>query len=216
MSTVRVHATTISRDAAKQAGASRYFTGEPCKFGHIAQRYVSTLGCVMCVAAARKDWAARNPEKLSEIDMRTRSNPANKALRAARERARYRAANPNWNPPVSKSKSERLAEIRLWRRDYYARRKEMLLAINRVQRAKRAGAEGCHSASDVLKLVAAQNSCCACCRCSISKSYHVDHIIPLARGGTNWPNNLQLLCAPCNLQKGAKLPEEWNARRAAA
>ena len=36
---------------------------------------------------------------------------------------------------------------------------------------------------------------------------HVDHIMPLARGGPNTLDNLQLLCARCNLAKGAKVPE---------
>lgn len=34
---------------------------------------------------------------------------------------------------------------------------------------------------------------------------HIDHIIPLAVGGTNDLSNLQLLCAPCNLAKGKQL-----------
>lgn len=32
---------------------------------------------------------------------------------------------------------------------------------------------------------------------------HHDHITPLARGGTSHPSNMQILCAPCNLRKGA-------------
>ncbi len=31
---------------------------------------------------------------------------------------------------------------------------------------------------------------------------HVDHIMPLAKGGTNVPENLQTLCNECNLGKG--------------
>lgn len=33
---------------------------------------------------------------------------------------------------------------------------------------------------------------------------HVDHIVPLARGGPDTEENLQLLCRPCNLRKGAR------------
>jgi len=32
-----------------------------------------------------------------------------------------------------------------------------------------------------------------------------DHVIPLSRGGTNWPSNLRPACAPCNLKKWAHL-----------
>ena len=33
---------------------------------------------------------------------------------------------------------------------------------------------------------------------------HIDHIHPIAAGGTNAPDNLQLLCARCNSRKGAR------------
>lgn len=33
---------------------------------------------------------------------------------------------------------------------------------------------------------------------------HIDHIVPLARGGCNDVVNLQLLCAGCNLRKSAR------------
>lgn len=34
---------------------------------------------------------------------------------------------------------------------------------------------------------------------------HIDHIIPLAKGGTNSPENLAAACEQCNLGKGAAL-----------
>lgn len=38
---------------------------------------------------------------------------------------------------------------------------------------------------------------------------HLDHRTPLARGGTNSPENLQLLCARCNSEKHAKTHSEY-------
>jgi hypothetical protein len=35
-------------------------------------------------------------------------------------------------------------------------------------------------------------------------SLHVDHIVPISRGGKTEPKNLQTLCAECNLSKGTK------------
>lgn len=36
------------------------------------------------------------------------------------------------------------------------------------------------------------------------ETYHVDHIIPLSKGGLHHPDNLQILPADLNLKKGAK------------
>lgn len=37
-----------ARKAAKAAGLARYFTGKPCKRGHIDERYVGSYQCVIC------------------------------------------------------------------------------------------------------------------------------------------------------------------------
>jgi len=37
----------------------------------------------------------------------------------------------------------------------------------------------------------------------------VDHVIPVARGGSNWPANLVPACNSCNSKKHAKLVEEF-------
>src|SRR5574338_906479 len=39
----------ISRKEAKKQGLTKYFTGNPCKYGHIAERFVSTSHCLVCV-----------------------------------------------------------------------------------------------------------------------------------------------------------------------
>lgn len=60
------------------------------------------------------------------------------------------------------------------------------------------------------KLIAVmQNSNSACVACGFTQDLHVDHIVPLSRGGTNDLENLQMLCSRCNLSKGAKTMEEW-------
>jgi 5-methylcytosine-specific restriction endonuclease McrA len=46
-----------------------------------------------------------------------------------------------------------------------------------------------------------------CVRCGATPPHavlHVDHITPLARGGTNGKDNLQVLCRECNIGKGSK------------
>ena len=44
----------------------------------------------------------------------------------------------------------------------------------------------------------------------------VDHILPRSKGGTDHPDNLQLLCSGCNRSKGSKTMAEWKAAQAEA
>jgi len=44
----------ISRAEAKAKGLKRYFTGKPCKHGHVAERQVFNATCVDCQRAANK------------------------------------------------------------------------------------------------------------------------------------------------------------------
>lgn len=38
---------------------------------------------------------------------------------------------------------------------------------------------------------------------------HIDHIVPLARGGSDEPENLCVACKPCNSSKNASMLDEW-------
>jgi HNH endonuclease len=44
-----------------------------------------------------------------------------------------------------------------------------------------------------------------CTDCGSDELLQFDHVIPVALGGASSPENLQLLCAPCNRDKGADL-----------
>lgn len=44
-----------------------------------------------------------------------------------------------------------------------------------------------------------------CAACGSDELLQFDHVIPVVLGGASTPENLQLLCAPCNRDKGAAL-----------
>lgn len=52
---------------------------------------------------------------------------------------------------------------------------------------------------------------CAYCPAELGDRPHLDHVVPLSRGGTHTLDNVVWSCAPCNLSKHAKTPEEWRA-----
>lgn len=61
-----------------------------------------------------------------------------------------------------------------------------------------------------LQLLEQQNFTCAYCGCDLTTSgKHLDHIVPLSRGGLHTANNVHWTCPTCNLSKNSKLEEEW-------
>lgn len=52
----------ISRKEAKQKGLKYYFTGKPCKKGHMSKRYIKNSCCYECNKQHRKNWYDGNPE----------------------------------------------------------------------------------------------------------------------------------------------------------
>ena len=77
-----------SRPEAKALGAKFYFTGKPCKHGHISYRY--TAGpCFACVSSAsHTSWAAQNREKRREA-----VNRYGRSERNLERSAQFREAN---------------------------------------------------------------------------------------------------------------------------
>ena len=59
----------ISREEAQQQGLYRYFNGKPCRKGHIAQKYVSNMSCVVCRNIKNKSLEHRkiSKEKYEEL-----------------------------------------------------------------------------------------------------------------------------------------------------
>lgn len=86
-------------------------------------------------------------------------------------------------------------------------------AISRNYRARKKRAPGTHTASDIKNLLIRQDYRCTYCDADLHRvKRHIDHIIPLAKGGGNGPDNLQALCKTCNVRKQATDPEEFAAR----
>lgn len=53
----------ISRQEAKSLGLPCYFTGEPCKHGHISERRVSNFVCTACATKRNNEWHRKNRDR---------------------------------------------------------------------------------------------------------------------------------------------------------
>lgn len=101
--------------------------------------------------------------------------------------------------------------------DWYINSKERLTPLRRVYSAKRraleAQADGYHTTDDIEQIYFDQEGRCGYCGIQLFGKYHLEHIVPLSRGGSNWPDNLLLTCSDCNLSKNDKTLPEWEAVR---
>jgi 5-methylcytosine-specific restriction endonuclease McrA len=152
-------------------------------------------------------WREANPDKVAAENERTRE--ANKA------RSRdYRIANPDKVRQTKAASYQKHKATRL-RQTEEARKANPELKRVRVRnrRAAKRQAEGFHTAAETQAIRQAQGNRCAYCKCDLGRRAHLDHIVPLSRGGSNWPSNLQWLCEFCNVSKGAKDPIEFAQQR---
>lgn len=166
-----------------------------------------TSCCKRCDNAARSARNAANPIIIKNRREKHREQAAHKAREwYANNRDRARSAQANY-------RKENLEKVREKERIWRELNKDRILAKNRNRKAKLRNVPGSHDISDIRRIFTKQKGLCACCRSPISNGYHVDHITAIANGGTNGRENLQLLCAPCNLSKGSKDPIKFMQER---
>lgn len=115
------------------------------------------------------------------------------------------SANPNFR---GRSDADRLE----WQRQWRQANPDKIGIANKRTRARRRGVIGDFTGDDIENLRRRQDDRCAACHCGLEGGGHVDHIIPISRGGTNFVGNLQMLCSQCNLRKKVMLPIEYRAR----
>jgi 5-methylcytosine-specific restriction endonuclease McrA len=143
----------------------------------------------------------------------------------------YRAANPEKHLAKEREYREKNREVltnrvRDWQRNNPDRVKvrndrwrkanmDMARAHVLRYRTRLAQAAGTITIDDIERMLETQGYQCAAphCRRDILQCFSVDHIVPLSRGGSSLPDNLQLLCRSCNPSKGAQTMEEWLSHR---
>lgn len=86
--------------------------------------------------------------------------------------------------------------------------RSLKLAYNRcrLNRLKKRGVIGSHTDEEWFKIVASQDEKCALC--SSMEKLERDHIVPTSRGGTDYIENVQGLCRPCNIKKANRIYKE--------
>lgn len=257
------------RSRAKANGEQFYFTGKPCKNGHIAKRRTGNGLCVEC----EKAWFADNAEHRRAYINEWQDSDEHRAYM----RDYYKVHPEAWRASANRNRDKINARSAQRRRDHPEKVKaaikrwhqanpEAVRAHKNNNKAKRLAAPGKHTAADIRALFEAQKGRCAYCdeilvirppkiitvaeeipengvrlivcgcgaefwyggrgrpplRCPACRkrrsplpvAYHVDHDVPLTRGGSNGPENLCLSCSACNMRKGDMTGAEFRIQRA--
>ncbi|MHB1231570.1 MAG: hypothetical protein ACYCZQ_03165 [Burkholderiales bacterium] len=191
-----------TRTEAKQLGLKYYFTGKPCKCGHVSKRYVGG-NCWECLLIAGGDYRQQNREYFSEYhksyhqqnrerisEYNKSYNERNKEQLSERRKScyeqsksqlseyhkSYRFANPHiYNKCNSQRRAQKLNATPLWANDEYVVR-------------------------FIYKLASVFSKC-------LNEKVEVDHIVPLKGKkvcGLHIAHNMQLLTESQNSQKSNK------------
>lgn len=79
-----------TRAEAKRLGIGRYFTGKPCRHGHIEQRAAHTGRCLECDRERKRRETRENPERVHERKRKYRETNIDAVRAYERERSRNR------------------------------------------------------------------------------------------------------------------------------
>lgn len=178
----------------------RYYTGKPCKNGHISERAVVNGTCIACQYAGVRLWAKKNPDKVRKLgresSRRRRKNPAIKTVLNEKMK--------EWRSRPENKEKERISS------KLYKQKNKLKMRLKENRRRSRLRNNGGHHTEEqIFNLLKKQNFCCIYCSINIEKSFQVDHRIPISRGGSNYISNIDLLCRPCNSRKQAQDPIVW-------
>lgn len=176
-------------DKIKQA-VHKYYEANPEKVAERQRKYREANR--ERLAERKREYNEENREKVAEYNRKwQRDNPEKVAKKSGK-----------WN----EANREKVADIR---RKWAESNPERIRAIRHSRRAKVKGNGGKLSPNIVQTLMILQKGRCACCKKSLEEGYHLDHIMPIALGGSNSDENVQLLTPKCNLSKGTKHPIDY-------
>ena len=174
----------------------------------------------------RRGWVAANPGRILVSLRKYAAKNKEKRRKDAREySAKHRDKRRLWaisNPEKIREaglrwdrahKAKKLAQMRLWHATHPAQSSLRRRKGHHARRAKENGvaAAGHFTQADARLILLSQDGLCLYCSVLLpeGRGRHIDHLVPLSRGGTNHPKNISWACSRCNMKKGTMTAEEF-------
>ncbi len=125
--------------------------------------------------------------------------------------ATYRAANPEkfreYNRQYREANKEKIIEFQ---RQYHINNPDATRIKHARRRARMEGIEGHFTIQEIHDMRIAQAGICAYCQRQYDPNHlEIEHIIPVAQGGSDDIFNICLACPTCNRSKGNRTPGQW-------
>lgn len=171
----------------------------------IGRDSMKRAAAVKAVAEGREPSQRGRPPVFTPEEKRAKRKAKTEAYNAAnitevREKARIREAAKRAGTFVSKALPRLTDE----------ERRQTEVAWTAVRRTRLRANGGKFTREDIAALSVAQDGRCLFCSEPFGdEPIHIDHWMPVAKGGSSDPDNLALLHQSCNGRKGARLPSEF-------
>lgn len=179
--------------------------------------------CKECQALYTKAWRERNAKAIREKKA-TYYNENKDYVK--QKHAEYRAENKediavkkkNWRKANAdaireygrKYRKANLEAMALYRENWKANNPETYIAIVASDNARRRTLEKDGVSARALSAwIKSTDKICFYCKIPCELNFHVDHFVPLARGGAHALANLRIACPSCNFSKNARDPLEF-------
>lgn len=189
----------LARQDALLSGDKRYYTGNPCKYGHLSERYVCDCGCVQCQTVKQNSDSHKQYMKSYKKDY----NELTKQHRYEYAKL-YRLSNVEQELLRNRMfLSDNPEKSKMYRDTYYKKNKHKVLERARTRhiRKKCAVPSWYDIEKDIIKDMYKKREELSLLTGVV---HHVDHIIPIAHPlvcGLHCLANLQILKAVDNIMK---------------
>lgn len=158
------------------------------------------------IAAYNREWQIRNRESVyARHRAYYRADPEKHCARTGKNAKANRERTREYCQRWRESNKEKANELhREWVRNNPEKYKEAV----RLGNLRKRSARGKVTNKQLEGRIALYGGMCSWCG---EKTYeHIDHVIALASGGTNWPANLRPSCRRCNQKKNK---HDWSKRK---
>ena len=185
-----------TRAEAKTSGATHYFTGEPCKHGHIALR--KTKGsCVECIKAETEKYKEKRAEYFAKRN-------ADEAIKEKK----HEWYQKNKSKVIAAARTRPADAINEYRRAWKERNKTSIRADTKARRRKHREATPKWLTRKQRTEIRSLYQIAITMTQTTGEQYVVDHIVPLRSElvcGLHVPWNLRVITREENLKKSNKL-----------